>query len=477
MPRALTVRTEGSGPTKAHPDGVELQLHATCSREDNSYGIGEVDSMETNWFGLDRDGPLNRRPDKKLCSILMVMVAVLLNPIGLASVAGMANADSGKTLPAGSVLYLRLETPVSTKSSHLKQAITARVVRDVRTEGGEVVIPTGAVAQGTIDKLIPSSSPTDRAKIRLKFSELQPPERPAIQLTGHVSDIENARESVLPDGTVQGVLASELPITRIEDALEKLKKSNPTMGGEMEKTSEKTLGKGDTSIVYAAGTDFAYVLDKPLAFDRACPPSIPEQLSSAVTEAVTRLLADAPQRAQGKDGKPGDPLNLVFAGTQEKIRQAFEKAGWAEAEKTTGKSVFETMRAVMANKGYGSAPVSQLYLYGRAEDLAFQKMLNTFAKRHHLRIWKSPVQTSDGREVWLSAATHDIGWDIRPGVVSHAIDPEIDKERDKVAGDLIATGLVASAQPVTRPNPLSEGLTATGATWKTDGHLYALELK
>jgi hypothetical protein len=104
-------------------------------------------------------------------------------------------------------------------------------------------------------------------------------------------------------------------------------------------------------------------------------------------------------------------------------------------------------------------------------------MLNTFARRHHLRIWKSPVQASDGREAWLSAATHDAGWDVRLGVVSHAIDPEIDKERDKVAADLIATGLVASARPVTRPNPLSEGLTATGATWKTDGRLFALELK
>jgi hypothetical protein len=409
--------------------------------------------------------------------ILMAVVVVLLNPIGLASVAGRANAEGGKTLPAGSVLYLRLETPVSTKSSHLKQAITARVVRDIRTEGGEVVIPTGTVARGTIDKLIPASSPTDRAKIRLKFSELQPPERSAIQLAGHVSDIENARESVLPDGAILGVLASELPITRIEDALDKLKKSNPGMGGQVEKTSAQTLGKGDTSIEYAAGADFTLVLDKPLALDRTYPPAAPDQLPPAVTDALNRLLQDAPQRAQGKDGKPGDPLNLIFVGTQERIHQAFVKAGWAEAEKLTGQSMFETIRAVMANKGYGSAPVSQLYLYGRAEDLAFQKMLNTFAKRHHLRIWKSPVKTSDGREVWLGAGTHDIGWDIRPGVVSHAIDPEIDKEREKAAADLIATGLVSSARRVTRPNPLSEGLTATGATWKTDGHLYALELK
>ena len=75
------------------------------------------------------------------------------------------------------------------------------------------------------------------------------------------------------------------------------------------------------------------------------------------------------------------------------------------------------------------------------------------------------------------APEHNAGLAQGRWVVSHAIDPEIDKERDKVAADLIASGLVASARPVTRPNPLSEGLTATGATWKTDGRLFALELK
>lgn len=381
----------------------------------------------------------------------------------------------GSSFPAGSLIYLRLETAVGTKSSHLKQAVTARVVRDVPAPSGDgrVLVPVGATVHGTIDKLIPSSSSTDRAKVRLKFNQLELPDQKAIQFLGHVVDVENARESVLADGTIQGLLASELPVTMLEDALDKLKKSSPEMGDQ----AQKTLGKGDTAIEFAAGTDFTLTLDQPLDLKQTFAPAASDQLTPAAGEAITRLLENAPQRAAGKDGKPGDPLNLVIVGTQERIRQAFEKAGWAEAEKLTGKSLFETMRAVMANKGYGSAPVSQLYLFGRAEDLAFQKMLNTFARRHHLRIWKAPVQASDGRDVWLSAATHDAGWDVRPGVVSHAIDPEIDKERDKVAADLIASGLVASARPVTRPNPLSEGLTATGATWKTDGRLFALELK
>ena len=207
------------------------------------------------------------------------------------------------------------------------------------------------------------------------------------------------------------------------------------------------------------------------------PPAVADELSPQVGAPVARLLEEAPQRAAGKDGKPGDPLNLVIIGKADIIRRVFQQGGWAEAEKLTGKSLFETVRAVMANKGYGTAPVSQLYLFGRPEDLAFQKMLNTFAKRHHLRLWRSPATTSDGREIWLGAATHDIGMDIRPGVVSHAIEPEIDKERDKVGADLAATGKVAAMGLATRPNPLSEGLTATGGSWKTDGRLVVIELK
>jgi hypothetical protein len=109
--------------------------------------------------------------------------------------------------------------------------------------------------------------------------------------------------------------------------------------------------------------------------------------------------------------------------------------------------------------------------------LAFEKMLNTFMKRHHLRLWRSPAKTLGGREIWQGAATHDTGLDVRPGVVSHAIDPDLDAERAKVGADLLVAGCVAAERLVTRPNPLSEGLTATGAAWRTDGRLLVIELK
>ena len=129
-----------------------------------------------------------------------------------------------------------------------------------------------------------------------------------------------------------------------------------------------------------------------------------------------------------------------------------------------------------SDNGYGNAPVSQLYLFARAEDLAFEKILDTFLKRHHLRLWRTMVMTPEGREIWLGASTHDIGRDVRLRVVPHAIDANLDAERAKVGADLMASGLVAAEQLVAPSHPLSEGKTATGSTWKTDGQLLVIEL-
>jgi len=380
------------------------------------------------------------------------------------------------SLPAGTLVYLRLETAVSSKTSHLHDPVVARVVREVPCPAG-IAIPLGGVVKGHIERLIPSSSPAERARVLLWFTDLEISGQPSLKIHAHLSEVENARESVLPDGSIQGVLASELPLTYLENAVAKLGKSNAGLGEKAQKTQAKILGKSDTSIDYPKGTDLAIVLDQPLEVGGVPSSAVPEQLSASVATPVDQLLAGAPQRASGKDGKPGDPLNLVVIGNAQEIRRVFQEAGWSEAVKATGKTVWETVRAVAGDRGYGAAPVSQLYLFGRAEDLAFEKMLNTFARRHHLRLWRSPVTTQEGREIWLGAATHDSGLDVRPGVVSHAIDPDLDAERAKVGADLVVTGLVAVERLVTRPDPLQEGLTATGAPWKTDGRLVVLELK
>lgn len=422
--------------------------------------------------GAETDTRFQTRPGETRCPARPLSARVLLFLFTLSgSACATAVELEGAILPAGTVFELRLQTAVSTKASHLHSDVTARVVRDVSAEK-KIAIPVGSVVRGRIEKLIPSSNPSDRARLLLQFTSLEITGEPPIKVVGHLKEVENARESFLSDGTIQGLLANELPLAHLGNAVGKLGKDS-----EVQKVITKNLGKPDTSIEYPVGTDFAYVLDGPLTANSGFDPTVPDVLTPGSRQAIDRLLADAPQRASGKDGAAGDPLNLVLIGREDEIRKAFQEAGWNEAARKNARTIFETVRAVMAEKGYGAAPVSQLYLYGRPEDFAFEKTLNTFTKRHHLRLWRSTATTPEGREIWLGAATHDTGLDVRPGVVSHAIDPDLDAERAKVGADLAAGGQAAVESLVARPNPISQGSTATGAPWRTDGQLLAVQLK
>jgi hypothetical protein len=398
------------------------------------------------------------------CSILALALS--------APRSGFAEAAAINTLETGSKIYVRLEMILSTRSSHLNQPVTVRVVRDIGN-GKLILVPIGAEVTGKVAKIIPPQTPSDHARLLLKFNQLVIPHHSNIPITAHLTDVENAREKILADGTIQGILEKDAAAGRVDGIFDKL----GAAGDQMSKVSGKTLGKVDTAIEYPAGTDLALTLDQPVTIDPPSPPTAAEQLVPALATSIQNMLATVPQRVRSKSKKPGDPLNLIMVGSAEQILAAFKQAGWMEAEKLGTKSAVGTVRAMASNNGYENAPVSQLYLFGRVEDLAFEKTLNTFLKRHHLRLWKTEAVTAAGRPIWIGAATHDIGLDVHFNVVSHEIDPDLDVERAKVGADLMAGGLVASEQLVTRPDPLTEGNTATGGTWKTDGQLIVVELK
>ena len=90
--------------------------------------------------------------------------------------------------------------------------------------------------------------------------------------------------------------------------------------------------------------------------------------------------------------------------------------------------------------------MSELTLFGRVQDygLAHAEPIQVVAQRHHLRLWKAPFKV-EGQELWVGAATHDIGFDRdqRNNGITHKIDPNIDDEREFVGRTLDETGLVA----------------------------------
>ena len=116
--------------------------------------------------------------------------------------------------------------------------------------------------------------------------------------------------------------------------------------------------------------------------------------------------------------------------------------------------------------------MSILLLDGQPPDLAYQKGNNTFAQRHHLRIFRRPG-TFAGKPIWVCSSTHDTGIDFseRDRTFIHKVDSEIDKERAKVVSDLIYTGAVKSLALVDRPEVPTAVTNATGDALRTDGRM------
>jgi hypothetical protein len=99
------------------------------------------------------------------------------------------------------------------------------------------------------------------------------------------------------------------------------------------------------------------------------------------------------------------------------------------------------------------------------------------AQRHHLRLWKAPFQV-DGQDLWVGAATHDIGFDrdARNNGFTHKIDPNVDDEREFVGRSLEETGRVAKLSYITPSQPSKEAKTATGASFHSDGRVLVIQL-
>ena len=377
------------------------------------------------------------------------------------------------TLPAGKVLYLHLQTAVSTKTSKQGQVVAAGVAREVDVPGG-IAVPFGSTLGGTIAKCTQPTANDQRAELLLNFDKLSIPGEGTINVQGHLSAVSNARETLQADGTILGVLESETPASLLSGALQKLGQMDSSINDQIQK---QKIGQVNTAVELPVGADIQFTLTEPLSLKRLVPSGGPHDLPADLRASVDALLAEAPKRAASKTNQPGDPINLVFIATAEEVQQAFSHAGWTEPKKKNEKSIWKTAQAVINDDGYNAAPVSDLYVFGRKEDFAFEKTLNTFNKRHHLRLWQSPQTAPDGRPIWLGAATHDVGIDVHPGVISHATDADLDDERSQVGYDLFLGGTVQAAQLIAPANPLSSGVTATGGKWHTDGRLFIIDLK
>ena len=163
------------------------------------------------------------------------------------------------------------------------------------------------------------------------------------------------------------------------------------------------------------------------------------------------------------DGLPGDPVNVALVGTLGELRAAFAALGWSEADRLNLASSWGMVRAFVLNSPYPTAPFSTLYLFGRGQDIGFQKAIdNSPRKRHHVRFWALSLTRAESTwgeanfwlntdrpsdketAIWVGAGTRDTGLSLTrlSFQITHATDSDTNTERDYIIAELIKGGRI-----------------------------------
>ncbi|MBN3761522.1 LssY C-terminal domain-containing protein [Burkholderia sp. Ac-20365] len=197
-------------------------------------------------------------------------------------------------------------------------------------------------------------------------------------------------------------------------------------------------------------------------------------------EAFRAALEALPCCVTNKDGsKNGDPVNLVIVGGLDDAFPALVRRGWSPTEQKWSGAIWRMVTSALSGERYVNAPVSDLYLFGRAQDLALQKARDTIHQRNHLRLWLTTMRYH-GKTVWVGQISRDIGVRLTfhsPTLTTHKIDPDVDEARTALTEDmaysqsLVKLGLVKGVGVAPQSAP-RENLTTD--PYYTDGYRQVL---
>lgn len=227
----------------------------------------------------------------------------------------------------------------------------------------------------------------------------------------------------------------------------------------------------DSEIYFPPGTELVLQLTRAAVVpDLAAPPFVRE-LDAPDEHMAQNLLASLPNQQTSLSGnRPSDLINIVLLGTHEQVARAFQAGGWYGEHRHSALALYRMYHSWVQRTGYSMAPMTKLRLNGQLPDSAYQKSLDTFSKRHHIRLWRQHGVSN----AWVGATTEDISYTIRRMHVTHATDSDIDNERAKVVNDLWLTGCVSAASMLRRDHLRVQD--RPGFPINTDGDVAVLKL-
>lgn len=175
-------------------------------------------------------------------------------------------------------------------------------------------------------------------------------------------------------------------------------------------------------------------------------------------------------------GAKQEPISLILvAQNDEVLVESLRKAGWLEADSVTLKNTLVLIARALSNTAYPKAPMTPSFWNTRVDDFGFQKETEaqTARSRHHVRVWRTRLQTEEGQNIYIGTISLDVG--LKWGV-THAIDPNIDAERELLVQDLKTAGVVMHTEKIQLVEA-NLGANFTGDQFFTDGMAYIINLQ
>ncbi len=375
-------------------------------------------------------------------------------------------------VPEGSELEVRLLHRVGSRVSRVGDPIETVVITPVFDRDG-IVIPAGATVSGAIDRVdrLGLGLRHPAARLDLQFTELHLPGGNIVPIDARLASVEEAREGVSHTGAVVGIHPGASFSTGVSCVFMLFSLVQPELRLPVLGFKFLAARSPDAEITFPAGTEMLLRLTSDLQLHDS--PSygrgVPLIATSQIAELQT-MLTGLPRQQASRDGKhPSDLINILLLGSQQAVERAFRAAGWHDGERHGVMALYGMYHCIVQRAGYSRAPMTNLLFGGHLPDASFQKSLDTFAKRHHIRLWRE-----DQPGVWLGAATEDVRFKMRALHLTHGTDRYIDNERTKVVDDLTFTGCVDAGALVPRPslNPVQEEANSI----VTDGDVAVLQL-
>src|SRR3984957_17208824 len=271
-----------------------------------------------------------------------------------------AFADS---VSAGTRLEIRLKEPISAYTTVKGTKISGVLIAPL-TEGGDMLLPLGTTVEGTVVEVrkVGIGVVHETARIQLQFDRVVLSDGKTIPLECRVTEVENARESVDPQGRIQGIRSTATLSNRASGVVGSLAFGDPIAAIFTTAASASVLRFSEPEISLPAGSELIAELTAPIVIPKdettlvppiATTPAEKEKLSQLAEQLPFRTVTD-------KSHVPSDITNLIFIGSADDVERAFAAADWVQVDPLSAESTYSTIPSVAENQGYKTAPMSTL---------------------------------------------------------------------------------------------------------------------